>query len=180
MLANPLQDCADELSLLHLPTLSDLLAQAPLQAQAVDALLLRAGAPCLSLPVLIQGRARVCLRDSAGQPVILYRLHPHALCPLSLAALLQGVPCSAEVIAETPLQLHYLPGGPLQQRIHQDPDLYGQILDAFTIFLRLSAHMVHPQPAAPRDERLSCEPDSRGHSTPAELDDSQQEQRRRE
>jgi CRP-like cAMP-binding protein len=119
---------SDSVSLLTLPALSSLIDDTPLVEHAPGDHLFRPDALCMSLPVVVSGTARIYARNAGNRQITLYRLRAGALCPLSLSTLLQHRRYPAGAIAETHLQVHYLPGEQLTPLIWRSRETFDAVL----------------------------------------------------
>ncbi len=130
-----MENNADNVSLLEMPALAGLIAPTPVVECAAGEALFQSGEPCISLPLVLSGNARVYVRDKAGRELTLYRLQPGDVCPISLSALLQHSTYPAAATAETTVQVRYLSGEKLQAAISSTPEVFSAFLDTFTACL---------------------------------------------
>jgi CRP/FNR family transcriptional regulator, anaerobic regulatory protein len=133
----------NNVSLLETPELAALIASTPIVERAAGKPLFHSGEPCISLPIIISGNARIHTRDSAGRPVTLYRLKCGDVCPISLSALLQHSNYPATATAETAVQVCYLSGEKMEAAINRTPEIFSVFLDTFAGGLYDSVRTAH-------------------------------------
>lgn len=142
-------------SLLTLPALSALIENTPLEELAPGDHLFRPDEVCVNLPVVVMGIARVYVRNEHNRQVTLYQLRPGAICPLSLSTLLQNSLYPAGAIAETRVQLRYLPGEKLKPLIQQSREASSALLDTIAGSLYEAIRTARSLMFAPLDMRLA-------------------------
>lgn len=122
--------------MLSSPALAGRIAALPVTECESGALLFESGAPCTSLPILVSGCAAVYGNDETGQRVLLYRLHPGEICPVSLATLLQQGRYPASASAEGCVRVRWLPDDTFRSVVMRDPALFGIFMETFADCLR--------------------------------------------
>lgn len=148
-------DQDDKSSPLSLPAIVELIENTPVTAYAAGDVLFKADAPCPGLPVIKTGNARIYASSQAGRQVTLYRLHAGQVCPISLSALLKNSPYPATAVAETPLEVHCLPGETLKATITGKPEIFSVFLNSFADCLYESVCTANRLMFEPLDVRLA-------------------------
>jgi CRP/FNR family transcriptional regulator len=146
---------SDRVSLLSLPALAPLMDKALRVEHAPGDSLFSPGEPCVHLPVLLSGVAKVYVSNDGNRRVTLYRLRPQAICPISLSALLQNSPYPAGAVAEGHLQVRYLPGDQLKSLIRESQETFSALLESFAGCVYESVRTARHLMFAPLDVRLA-------------------------
>ena len=148
-------DQDDTPSLLSLPAIAELIENTPVTVYAAGDVLFKGNAPCTGLPVIKTGNARVYASSQTGRQVTLYRLHAGGVCPISLSALLKNSTYPATAVAETPMEVHCLPGEILKTTITGRPEIFSIFLNTFADCLYESVCTANRLMFEPLDVRLA-------------------------
>lgn len=92
--------------------------------------LFQAGSECRGFVVVHSGTVRVSLTGENGREIVLYRVSPGDICLQTFGALVQGLPYSAEGVAETDLRIEIIPPAEFQRRVATDEAFRAQLFAA--------------------------------------------------
>ncbi|VAW73387.1 hypothetical protein MNBD_GAMMA15-677 [hydrothermal vent metagenome] len=134
---------ARNVSLLEMPALTELVTSTPVVERMAGETLFRAGDPCLSLPVIESGHARVYASSTAGQQTTLYQLEAGAVCPVSLSSLLQHGAYPVTAVANMDVKIRYISGEKLLAIVSCSPEIFRVFLDTFVDCLSDSVSATH-------------------------------------
>ncbi len=146
---------ADNRQLLSLRPIAKLVENTPVSGYDVGDVLFKRGAPCPGLPVIIAGNARIYASSETGRQVTLYRLKAGEVCPISLSAILKNSVYPVTATAESPMEVHFVPGDALKKTFIASPEIFSVFLYTFADCLYESVRTANKLMFEPLDVRLA-------------------------
>lgn len=123
---------------------------------AGGATLFDVGTACQGLPLILEGRIKVCKRAENGREIRLYNVHPGELCIVTVGCLLGRAPYSATGIAETPLEAWALPRPLFMRLLNEHPPFREWIFRLFTERISGLMQLVEEVAFHKLDQRLAA------------------------